>query len=163
VSGIQGVLNAYNKTLMQILFSGPTLFAPCLEAFKKHCEREYGQPSYNVLLILTDGEIHDMPQTKALLVDLSHFACSVIIVGVGDEDFSNMRMLDSDHSAKLSDDLGRPCVRDIVQFVEFKKAVQAGCLSEEVLREVPKQFMSFVQMHNIPVNYSAQDMSKYQV
>ena len=52
--------------------------------------REAGKPCYNVLLILTDGEIHDMPQTKALLVDMSHMACSVIIVGVGEENFSNM-------------------------------------------------------------------------
>lgn len=96
-------MQAYNKTLMQILFSGPTQFAPCLEAFKKHCMREAGTPSYNVMLILTDGEIHDMPQTKALLVDLSYMACSVIIVGVGNEDFTNMHVLDGDHH-KLTDD-----------------------------------------------------------
>jgi hypothetical protein len=40
VHGVAGVLQAYSKTLMQILFSGPTLFAPCLEAFKQHCLRE---------------------------------------------------------------------------------------------------------------------------
>jgi hypothetical protein len=39
--------------------------------------------TYNVLLLLTDGVIHDMPETKRILVELSSLPCSVIIVGVG--------------------------------------------------------------------------------
>lgn len=73
-----------------------------------------------MLLILTDGEIHDMPQTKSLIVDLSHLACSIIIVGVGSEDFANMHVLDADTQA-LVDPSGRVAARDIVQFVEFNK------------------------------------------
>ena len=51
---------------------------------------------YNVLLILTDGEIHDMPKTIELLSALSSSPCSVIIVGVGEDEFANMRKLDGD-------------------------------------------------------------------
>lgn len=136
VTGIDGIMQVYNKTLMQILFSGPTNFAPCLEAFKKHCIREKGTPSYNILLILTDGEIHDMPATKAQLVDLSFMACSVIIVGIGSEDFTNMHVLDGDH-VRLTDDNGRQAQRDIVQFVEYSKCAEYGNLAEEVLHEIP--------------------------
>jgi hypothetical protein len=61
--------------------------------------------SYEILLLLTDGEIHDMPQTKEILVRLSQLPCSVIIIGVGTEDFSKMHVLDSDN-VLLSDDRG---------------------------------------------------------
>jgi hypothetical protein len=39
--------------------------------------------------------------------------CSVIIIGLGDEDFEDMEELDGD-TVKLVDESGRPCARDIV-------------------------------------------------
>ncbi len=51
---------------------------------------------YSILLILTDGEIHDMKETKDLFVEASHMPLSVVIVGVGNEDFHLMKELDSD-------------------------------------------------------------------
>ena len=70
VSGIEGIIGAYRQTLPQIKFSGPTYFGPILEGFKNHCQRQVGQTSYNILLLLTDGTIHDMPKTKEVIVDL---------------------------------------------------------------------------------------------
>ena len=51
---------------------------------------------YHILLILTDGCIHDMKETKDLIVECSNYPLSIIIVGIGDADFSNMVELDSD-------------------------------------------------------------------
>lgn len=48
-------------------------------------------PMYHILLILTDGEIHDMPATKDLVVECSKYPLSIIIVGIGNADFGNMR------------------------------------------------------------------------
>ena len=48
------------------------------------------------MLILTDGEIHDMPETKRLIVEASHLPLSIIIIGVGDEKFKMMKQLDCD-------------------------------------------------------------------
>lgn len=70
-----------------------------------------------------------MPKTKALLVDLSHLACSVIIIGVGAADFSQMKELDGDGPGGLHDGEGRQVARDLVQFVEFKKACEKGDLA----------------------------------
>ena len=79
-----------------------------------------------------------MSKTKELVVMLSQEACSIIIIGVGNADFDAMEELDGD-GALLRDDYGRACVRDIVQFVEFREATKRGNLAEEVLREVPDQ------------------------
>jgi len=51
---------------------------------------------YYILLIITDGEIHDMRETIELIVQASHLPLSIVIVGVGNADFGNMERLDSD-------------------------------------------------------------------
>jgi hypothetical protein len=110
-------LGVYRQTLPSIKFSGPTYFGPVLEAFLGHCRKQQGgikPTNYNVLLILTDGTIHDMPRTKQLIVELSELPCSIIIVGLGDAEFDNMHELDGDGSNKLCDESGRVCLRDIV-------------------------------------------------
>lgn len=68
---------------------------------------------YNILLIITDGEIHDMEATKDLVVAASHLPVSIIIVGVGNEKFSLMKELDSD-DALLRDSRGALAIRDVV-------------------------------------------------
>lgn len=46
--------------------------------------------------MLTDGELTDMNDTKLALIRASRWPMSVIIVGVGNADFSGMRELDCD-------------------------------------------------------------------
>ena len=55
-----------------------------------------------------------MPRTKQLIVELSALPCSIIIVGLGEAEFDNMRELDGDGSNKLCDESGKVCSRDIV-------------------------------------------------
>ena len=92
---------------------------------------------YNILLIITDGEIMDMADTKKLIVSLSEYPISIIIIGVGSANFGKMEELDSD-KVLLKDSSGKQAKRDIVQFVEFNKLKHSPtALSEEVLKEVP--------------------------
>lgn len=49
---------------------------------------------YHLMVIITDGYIHDMDETVGLIVELSQYPVSIIIIGVGDEDFEKMRCLD---------------------------------------------------------------------
>ena len=74
---------------------------------------------YHTLLILTDGAIHDMRETRDLIVEASHLPLSIIIVGIGNADFGMMEELDGDE-IRLRNSKGEAAVRDIVQFVEFK-------------------------------------------
>ncbi len=72
-----------------------------------------------MLLIITDGIITDMQETVAALVEASALPMSVIIVGVGNEDFRAMEALDGDGGLLRA--RGRVAARDIVQFVELRK------------------------------------------
>lgn len=73
---------------------------------------------YHCMIIITDGEIHDMPETKNTIVELSKYPVSIIIIGVGNEDFANMQELDADDRV-LRNSKGEAAARDIVQFVRF--------------------------------------------
>lgn len=94
---------------------------------------------YYVLLILTDGQIHDVRQTIDSIVELSGEPLSVIIVGVGDADFSAMDFLDCDEGELVDGNLV-PASRDIVQFVkmrDFKQYQDPAKLAEAILAEIP--------------------------
>ena len=56
-----------------------------------------------------------MDATKEAIIKASHLPMSIIIVGVGQEDFSAMEFLDSDD--RLLSYNGKTAARDIVQFV----------------------------------------------
>ena len=81
--------------------------------------------SYFVLLIITDGAITDMDETRAAIVYASKLPMSIIIVGVGKADFSAMSTLDGDDGVLRAPN-GEPVARDIVQFVPFRE-VQRVC------------------------------------
>ena len=51
---------------------------------------------YLILLIITDGIINDMKKTIDEIVRGSSLPLSIIIVGVGNADFSSMDVLDAD-------------------------------------------------------------------
>lgn len=147
VEGTINMIQLYKKTLPGISFSGPTYFAPLIQqqlniinAYQKQKTKKGAnktQPNlYSILLIVTDGEIHDMTQTKDLLVQASQLPLSVIIVGVGKEQFEMMRELDSDGTLLRATN-GDLAVRDLVQFVKFEDFPSVEKLSEEVLKEIP--------------------------
>ena len=68
---------------------------------------------YHILLFLTDGSLHDMKETRDLVVECAEYPLSVIIIGIGDADFSCMVELDGDE-AVLRNTRGEPAIRDIV-------------------------------------------------
>lgn len=75
---------------------------------------------YFVLLIITDGVITDLDETRQAIVNAAKLPMSIIIVGVGGADFSAMEFLDGD-GGSLRSPSGEVAIRDIVQFVPFRQ------------------------------------------
>lgn len=74
----------------------------------------------------------------------SDLPVSVIIVGVGDADFTQMVILDGDSNLLHSKKLGKYISRDIVQFIPFKEVHNDPVLlAKKVLEEVPKQMVNY--------------------
>ena len=121
--------------------------------FEVEREIEEGQLyNYHIIMILTDGMIDDMAETKDSLVAASFLPISVIIIGIGNGDFTKMDILDADVSP-LYDSTGRKADRDLVQFVpynQFKNNPQQ--LAEQVLEEIPRRVVEYFQHKGIEPN-----------
>ncbi len=152
---IDNVIEAYKESFNKITLYGPTYFAPIIKKvmndLKKILNQSPQDNHYEILMILTDGLINDMDETVKLLIDCESLPLSVIIIGIGNSDFTNMIYLDGDVEP-LTDNNGRVTRRDLVQFVEyekFKNGFYSGNnneLSEEVLKEIPKQIEEYYSM-----------------
>lgn len=106
---------------------------------------------YQILMILTDGQINDTQNTSDIIVECSKYPISIIIVGVGNANFDQMEKLDGDE-IPLRNSQGDKTIRDIVQFVkfnDFKGKGDLGLLAEEVLKEVPDQLVGYMMTNNI--------------
>merc|ERR1712062_753155 len=142
---ISGVLAAYKSCISKVQLYGPTNFSPTINHVANIARNFRDGSQYFILLIVTDGVITDMAQTKTAIVDAAKLPMSIIIVGVGGADFDAMEELDGD-TVRLTSSDGRVACRDIVQFVPYRNFLGLGHggsnmvglqLAKEVLAEIP--------------------------
>ncbi|NXE91504.1 CPNE9 protein, partial [Menura novaehollandiae] len=154
-AGIEGVLESYLQSLRTVQLYGPTNFAPVINQVAGTAAQVTDGSQYHVLLIITDGVISDMLQTKEAIVTASALPMSIIIVGVGPAEFEAMEELDGDE-VRLSS-RGRYAERDIVQFVPFRdyvddsgnQVLSMARLAKDVLAEIPEQLLSYMKTRDI--------------
>ncbi|XP_044472152.1 protein BONZAI 3-like [Mangifera indica] len=152
VDGVEGIMAAYANALHNVALAGPTLFGPVINTAAQIAGQStsHDRSNYFVLLIITDGVVTDLQETKDALVRASDLPLSVLIVGVGGADFTQMEILDADKGHRLESSTGRVATRDIVQFVPMRE-VQRGEISvvQALLEELPGQFLSYMRCRDI--------------
>jgi len=159
VYSVSGILNTYHNVLQTVDLYGPTNFAPIIRKITAEARRDLPPPNqsqplpkYHILTIITDGVISDMEKTKEAIIDASDVPLSIIIVGVGKEDFSKMNELDGDD--KILKYQNKVSNRDIVQFVPLAKYIaDPSLLAAETLKEIPKQLLEFATKYNYRPKY----------
>ncbi|MGH0144725.1 UNVERIFIED_CONTAM: hypothetical protein FKN15_011409 [Acipenser sinensis] len=152
-SGVEGIAQAYSACLPHIRFYGPTNFSPIINHVARFASQAVQQEvaaQYFTLLIITDGVISDMEETRHAIVQASKLPMSVIIVGVGNADFAAMEFLDGDNRI-LRSYTGEEAARDIVQFVPFREFRNAPkeTLAKSVLAELPQQVSQYFKQKNL--------------
>ncbi|GMI21728.1 hypothetical protein TrCOL_g13282 [Triparma columacea] len=156
VVGAKGLLDAYSSSFeadYALQLSGPTNFAPVILKAREHAKavaEANGGQAYSVLLIITDGEITDMKETKHAIIGACEEPISVIIVGVGNCEFKKMTILDGDGEDGLTTKDGMKASRDIVQFVPFRDFKDdKEKLATATLAEFPAQVIEYLKSKNI--------------
>ncbi|TXG65754.1 hypothetical protein EZV62_007029 [Acer yangbiense] len=157
VEGVDGIMAAYASALHNVSLAGPTLFGPVINMAAEIAGQSLShddRSKYFVLLIITDGVLTDLQETKDALVRASDLPLSILIVGVGGADFTQMEILDADNGCQLESSTGRVATRDIVQFVPMRE-VHSGRISavQALLEELPGQFLSYVRARDIKPRY----------
>ena len=156
---INGVVDAYHSCIRRVQLCGPTNMAPVINHVAKFASSFRDGSHYFILVIITDGVITDMPQTKAAIIEASFLPMSIIIIGVGPADFSAMEELDADTIPLTSK--WKRANRDIVQFVPDPMGTVGGMavsstmmaeLARDVLAEIPGQFLGYMSQANIKPN-----------
>ena len=146
---IENILKVYHDCLNKITLHGPTKFSPIIKTVIDDINNRNNIFEYQILMILTDGIIVDLDETIDQIVIGSFLPLSIIIIGIGDNDFENMDILDGNDEPLISTD-GIKRQRDIVKFVRFEDCRNdPEKISEELLDEVPRQIIDFYTMKNI--------------
>ncbi|GAB0495822.1 hypothetical protein MMPV_007129 [Pyropia vietnamensis] len=151
--GIDGVLEAYRSALDHVRLSGPTVFSEILDRVAREvADQRVTQASqrYSILLLITDGTINDIEATMEQIIRASRLPISVVILGVGDADWTDMNLLDADDAESP---LHALVERDIVQFVPFRSyRATPEVLASKVLEEIPAQLLGFMKSRDIKPN-----------
>ena len=142
---LSGVLEGYRSVFRSgLTMSGPTVFAEVIDLVaatarsNQESAQKIGKQAYKILLILTDGAVSDIEQTKRALHNASDAPLSIVIVGIGSADFSAMQFLDDFQRHNGGEG------RDICQFVEFSRfSHDKAALTRETLEEIPDQLVDY--------------------
>jgi len=138
-NGFKEVLSRYSEIAPNVQLSGPTSFAPLIREAIKIVE---AQKSYHILIIIADGQIDNVKETIAAIVEASKYALSIITIGVGDGPWDLMVEFDD----KLPDR-----IFDNFQFVPFydtmiKAENREVAFSISALQEIPEQYAQIKQL-----------------
>ncbi|XP_039016846.1 E3 ubiquitin-protein ligase RGLG3-like [Hibiscus syriacus] len=142
-------LARYKEIVPHIKLSGPTSFAPIINAAIGIVDSSNGQ--YHVLVIIADGQVTrnpDVPHgrlspqeqaTVDSIVAASHYPLSIILVGVGDGPWDSMQQFDDNIPHRAFDNF---------QFVNFTKIMTENTQTSKketafalaALMEIPYQY-----------------------
>ena len=150
---IDNVIKSYHNCLNEIELSEPTYFSPIINKVNEIVKDDDNNFKYNILMILTDGIVHDIKNTINSIIESSFLPLSIIIIGIGNEDFNQMKKLNFDEDF-LNNKKVNFAERDYVQFIEFNNYRNNSMkLIEEVLGEIPKQVVKYYKYKRLfPVN-----------
>jgi len=132
-NGFEEVLSRYNEITPRVQLSGPTSFAPLIREAIKIVQKEN---SYHILLIIADGQVDNVKDTTAAIVEATKYPLSIVTIGVGDGPWDLMEEFDDKLPERQFDNF---------QFVPYFKTMEKAenrevKFSVAALQEIPDQF-----------------------
>ena len=135
VNGVNNLLKSYKNFVMdpKVKFWGPTIFSEVFKMVQYMVTLTPKANMYSLFFILTDGDVRDIDEVKLLLHHISTLPISVVVIGIGEDDFENLMEFDAKRKElKLVN--GEVIKRDIFRFFKFDESKIA-----EVFKGIPSQ------------------------
>ncbi|XP_022717615.1 E3 ubiquitin-protein ligase RGLG4-like isoform X3 [Durio zibethinus] len=153
--GFEEVLACYKKIIPNLRLAGPTSYAPVIDAAIDIVENSGGQ--FHVLVIIADGQVTRSvntsdrelsPQEEKTInsiVNASSYPLSIVLVGVGDGPWEDMKKFDDKIPARDFDNF---------QFVNFTEIMSKNKTLDEketafalaALMEIPLQYKAVMEL-----------------
>ncbi|KAF8024415.1 hypothetical protein BT93_F1566 [Corymbia citriodora subsp. variegata] len=153
--GFEEVLACYRKIVPTLTLSGPTSYGPIVEAAVDIVEKSGGQ--FHILVIIADGQVTRSSDTRddelspqeertiGSIVEASFYPLSIVLVGVGDGPWEDMKKFDDKIPTREFDNF---------QFVNFTATMsKSGSPSEKetafalaALMEIPFQYKATLEL-----------------
>ncbi|XP_027094088.1 E3 ubiquitin-protein ligase RGLG4 [Coffea arabica] len=149
--GFEEVLACYKRITPNLQLSGPTSYGPVVDAAVDIVERSGGQ--YHVLVIIADGQVTRSVNTSDVelspqeaktiksIVNASLYPLSIILVGVGDGPWEDMKKFDDKLPAREFDNF---------QFVNF-----TAIMSKDQSASEKETAFALAALMEIPIQYKA--------
>ncbi|XP_028071863.1 E3 ubiquitin-protein ligase RGLG4-like isoform X1 [Camellia sinensis] len=149
--GFEEVLSCYKQIVPNLRLSGPTSYAPVVEAAVDIVEKSGGQ--YHVLVIIADGQVTRSvntgdeelsPQEEKTInsiVNASNYPLSIVLVGVGDGPWEDMKKFDDKVPDREFDNF---------QFVNF-----TAIMSKDATPSEKETAFALAALMEIPIQYKA--------
>ncbi|CAL5405000.1 unnamed protein product [Camellia sinensis] len=149
--GFEEVLSCYKQIVPNLRLSGPTSYAPVVEAAVDIVEKSGGQ--YHVLVIIADGQVTRSvntgdeelsPQEEKTInsiVNASNYPLSIVLVGVGDGPWEDMKKFDDKVPDREFDNF---------QFVNF-----TAIMSKDATLSEKETAFALAALMEIPIQYKA--------
>lgn len=146
IFGIDRVLSEYHEILTCVRLAGPTLLASVITKAMNITQDGPKDGLYFLLVILTDGEIQDVQQSKNALVESSYKPLSVAFVGIGIESFATMPEISS---FPLVGENGRKSARNNTIFLPYKNYCgNSDLLTTTLLSKIPHHLLEYMDLIN---------------
>ena len=143
IKGIENVIKEYKRTVNEVELSGGTYFAPVIKSINEKLNKNNNKLNYNILLIISDGSVHDIEEIIDSIIESSKLPLSIVIIGIGADVTEDMKKLNGENG-KLRDSRGKYLEKDIVQYVHFNDYNEnIDKLTQEVFRYIPQQIKDF--------------------
>jgi hypothetical protein len=137
--------------------SHPTIFSDIIELVRTPQDQRFQSGNfYGVLVILVDDVVSDYQKTVDEIVESSYQGLSILIIGIGPADFTQMEGLNQHNVLKSA--AGKNMQRKNVVFVWLEKLLkQAGDqglrqVAAWALIDIPTQIAEFGKSSNFQIN-----------
>jgi len=146
--GYTEIEKSYKECLKKISFCEEDYLSPLIENIKNLISKNYELNIYNIffLLISNPPVKEDYQKCIDLFISNTFLPLSVIVVGIGDKEFKEIKHLISKNRKCSSEGIER--ARNNVYFVSMKDCnYNNEILKNKCLKEIPKQVVEFYKIN----------------